>query len=58
MQGWVFRISNFDFLSLLSSRTSQFLLTVSPNYKIPAKSFYHLNFPASHSNDEYHGTVS
>jgi len=33
-------------------------LTVSPNYKIPANSFYLFNFPASHSNDKYPGTVS
>jgi len=31
--------------------------SVSLNYKIPANSFYLLNFPASHSNDKYKGTV-
>ena len=32
-------------------------LTVSPNYTIPANSFYPLHFPVSRSNDKYPGTV-
>jgi len=41
--------------SLFPTRSSTF--SVSPNYKIPANAFHLLNFPASHSNDKYKGTI-
>ena len=53
-----FQGADFDFLfSSFAFSSLKPRLTVSPNSKIPANSFQLLNFPASHSNDKYPGTV-
>jgi hypothetical protein len=51
------RVRVLNFSSAVYVLSLNLRLTVSPNYNIPANSFLLLNFPASHSNDKYPGTI-